>query len=153
MNISYETHTDARAWFTAHPLGVTDLTYLARLIKEDTEAVIEPHLVRFFEHQGTLMVACDGKKIVGAACLVKVFKYNGFTYRLEHVSVHPEYRGHGIARHLVTELMKLGEREGRYIDLTCEPCRVNANWLYGELGFKERDTNPRRFVISEAVTL
>lgn len=125
------------------PRALEELTALARVVRAGSHPVSEESVGRFFGHGGVLSLAATGESIVGAACLVKVFKYNGVSFRLEHVSVLPAYEGNGIARRLIKRL-HLVAGEGGYIDLTCEPFRERANRLYESLGYELRPTNPRR---------
>lgn len=130
----------------AAPNGLAELTALACIVKPNSKPVTKASLREFFAHEGMLSLASDGEKIVGAACLAKVFKYNGNTLRLEHVSVLPSHEGQGIARRLIERVHLWVEAEERktYIDLTCEPFRERANNLYESMGYAIRATNSRR---------
>lgn len=125
------------------------LNVLAKNINPDTTTVTTVTLSHFFACHGVLAVAMDEKGMVsGIATLVHIVKINGFSARLEHVSVLPEHEGQGIGRLLVAALIHDAREHGvRRIDLSCESRRVRANKLYEDLGFKIRETNSRRLIL------
>src|SRR3989344_6457180 len=87
----------------------------------------------------------DSSKIVGMATLVLTSRLSGLVAQVEDVCVDKNYRGLGIARLLMQELMSLArERKVEYIDLTSNPNRKAARALYESLGFKVRKTTTYR---------
>jgi ribosomal protein S18 acetylase RimI-like enzyme len=133
------------------PDASEDLTNLTEAVKLDSAKVTWSTLTEFFKAKGVMAIAVADYSIVGAADLILCRKRNGFTYRLEHVSVLPGFRGQGIARKLIESLLLFASAEGRHVDLTCEPSRKEANKLYESMGFKWRDTNSRRLSLVSAV--
>lgn len=146
MNITYHivgTSAEFLELLVANPYE--DLSALAKAVKSDSPPVTKETIGDFFSYGGAIAVAIFDSDIVGAACLVKVHKYNGFSYRLEHVSVLPEFQNKGVARGLIVGLHRVAAlRDGRHIDLACEPHRIAANRLYESLGYEVRETNTRR---------
>lgn len=92
---------------------------------------------------GGLIVARhkETARIVGMATLIA---YQKLEYRVgivEDVVVNPEYRGNGIGRALMKEVLRSARGAGlHHLSLTSSPERVEAIALYESLGFKKRDT-------------
>ncbi|MBT4277936.1 GNAT family N-acetyltransferase [Candidatus Falkowbacteria bacterium] len=84
----------------------------------------------------------DNKKIIGTATLgVYVSPIKGETGVVEDVVVYENYRGQGLGRKIMQELIKVAkEKNIQQITLTSNPKRIPARKLYESLGFKLRDT-------------
>jgi GNAT superfamily N-acetyltransferase len=122
-----------------------DLSVLANIVNPSSKPVTQESLTDFFEHNGVLVIACDEESIVGVACLIRSYKFNGYSFRLEHVATLPSHQKRGIAGKLIGIANDHAFIKGDgYIDLTCEPHRVQANSLYERFGYTIRDTNLRR---------
>ncbi len=64
---------------------------------------------------------------------------------VEDLVVDTSFRGQGIAKKLISRVLKKAqEEEVYYVDLTSQPMRESANILYKQLGFEERNTNSYR---------
>ncbi len=93
-----------------------------------------------------MVVAEDGKKVVGVATLYVFQKMGKRTGHIEDVVVDGEYRGQGIGKKLVLALIAAGKKNKlAVIHLTSRPEREAANALYKKLGFKLKKTNPYSF--------
>ncbi|HEU5114661.1 MAG TPA: GNAT family N-acetyltransferase [Candidatus Paceibacterota bacterium] len=147
MEIEYHLIESFGRLLALAPNAPADLTSLTRIISPDSKPVTRESLATFFRAEGIMAAAVQGGAIVGAADLVLVTKRNGFTYRLEHVSVLPGHEGKGIARQLISSIHRVLSPNGRYVDLSCESFRERANALYERLGYAVRHTNSRRFRI------
>ena len=92
-------------------------------------------LSEVIEHGHLLIVRLDGR-IVGIATLVPVIIPVGKSGRIEDVVVDEEFRGQGIGRALIMQLiLKARVLDMDHVDLTSNPKRIAANKLYPTLGF------------------
>ena len=65
---------------------------------------------------------------------------------LLNLAVHPERRGRGIARRLLTEALKLARQKGALIAwLEVRPSNAPARALYKSFGFKEAGRRPKYY--------
>ncbi|MCR4325350.1 MAG: GNAT family N-acetyltransferase [Patescibacteria group bacterium] len=93
----------------------------------------------------TIIVAKDGRRIVGVALLFTVQKLGRNFGLVEDVVVSSEYRGQGLGKRLMRAVIAAGrKRKLSYLFLTSKPARVSANMLYKKLGFELVKTNPYR---------
>lgn len=89
-----------------------------------------------------LLVVRDGERIVGMATLYIIQKLERRTSYLEDVIVSSEYRGQGLGKRLIEEVIRMAQERGaKAISLTTQSKRVAANKLYESAGFMKRDTN------------
>ncbi|QCQ91459.1 GNAT family N-acetyltransferase [Rhodococcus sp. SGAir0479] len=94
----------------------------------------------------TLLVARTAHGIVGTLTLVLLQLPSGVRGRIEDVVVDTAARGHGVARLLTGEALRIARESGaRTVDLTSRPDRVAANRLYEDLGFRARESRVYRF--------
>jgi ribosomal protein S18 acetylase RimI-like enzyme len=129
---------------------ITDrLTFLMRELSSGSPKVSTEQLRTFFAHGGVLILALDtDDHIFGMGSLVFSYKINDITARIEHVVRDPIARGEGIGRSLLKALIDYSTiHQVRYVDLTTEPERIEANKLYLEFGFVIRRTNAMRLRI------
>lgn len=118
---------------------------LAQLSQGSPEATLAT-LGVFFRSGGAIALATFDSDLVGMACLVPTIKINGTVGRIEHVVIDERHRGKGLGRLLVEAAIALGKSRGyRYLDLTTNPARSEANALYAKLGFVRQETNLYRF--------
>ena len=59
-------------------------------------------------------------------------------YYLDSISVHPHWRGKGIARVMMAEAAREAARMGRPAILACAPDNTGAKKLYESIGFREK---------------
>ncbi|MEO7396973.1 MAG: GNAT family N-acetyltransferase [Ilumatobacteraceae bacterium] len=97
-----------------------------------------------------VLVATDGKEILGALTLVVFRIPTGVRAWIEDVVVDNAARGRGVGEALNQFALELARDKGaRTIDLTSRPSREAANRLYRRLGFVARDTNVYRLSLKE----
>lgn len=84
----------------------------------------------------------DEGKIIGfGALIIHPVPVKGLVARIEDVVVDEGYRGQGLGRKLMEDLISIAEREGiNTINLTSNPERIPARKLYESMGFKLSDT-------------
>jgi len=81
----------------------------------------------------------DGR-LVGNVTLAPKSRSRGL-WAVSNVAVHPDYRGHGVARQLMqTALREAGDKGARWITLQVQTDNVPAGKLYHDLGFQVFDT-------------
>lgn len=82
------------------------------------------------------------KMIIGMATLAVIEIPTGRFGMIEDVVVDDQFRGQGIGKSLVMELIKEAKALGlERVDLTSNPKRLVANQMYQDLGFSKVDTN------------
>lgn len=90
----------------------------------------------------TLLVARDGRQILGTLTLVVFRIPTGVRAWIEDVVVDQGARGRGVGEALTREATsRAGAAGARTVELTSRPSREAANRLYQRLGFLRRDTN------------
>ncbi len=89
-----------------------------------------------------MLAALDGTKVVGVATLYILQKVAKRVARVEDVVVDVGYRGQGLGKRLMQELIAVARERGvKELELTSGADRVEANALYVKLGFKPKETN------------
>jgi phosphinothricin acetyltransferase len=85
----------------------------------------------------------DEKKIIGFGSLVlHIVPCRGYVGTIEDVVIDERYRGQGLGKKLVIQLLEIGKQKKiKTINLTSNPKRLAARKLYESLGFKLKDTN------------
>jgi putative acetyltransferase len=90
---------------------------------------------RYAPPSGCLMLAMDGETHAGCVALRDI---GSETCEMKRLCVLPSYRGRGVGRLLVSEVIRRGERLGyRRMVLDTMPEMVGALALYREFGFVE----------------
>lgn len=81
--------------------------------------------------------------------VVVVHTLTGTRARIEDVVVEERYRRRGLGEKLVRRLIQEARsRKAKVVELTSRPSRVAANSLYRRLGFRKRNTNVYRLILS-----
>ena len=92
-----------------------------------------------------ILVALDGKKIVGIGMIIT---YNVLTEKrawLEEIIVDEQYRGQGLGERISRALIEIAKKQRvERIYLSSAPKRVAANKLYQKMGFEPKETNVYR---------
>lgn len=91
-----------------------------------------------------IFVARDGSgQIAGMATVCCFTIPTGRHATIEDVVVLPEFRGIGIGRRLVEEVLAYLKASGYgyKVGLTSRPSRMEANALYRSMGFRQKETN------------
>lgn len=93
----------------------------------------------------TLLLARDGKAIVGTATVILYTTAPFVKARIEDVVVDEAARGKGVGEALVRECIGIARRRGaRVVELQSAPWREVANQMYARMGFELRTTNVYR---------
>jgi ribosomal protein S18 acetylase RimI-like enzyme len=127
-----------------------DVTSLNRLLRQLTKSPREltRQDVETVIASGHLLLVRDpdaNRRIVGTACLVPFTTLTRKHGRVEDVIVDEDYRGQGIARRMVQELLSVAHAEGvAQVELTSNPSRQAANALYQSMSFRPVATNVYR---------
>ena len=94
----------------------------------------------------TLLLASEGKTILGSMTLVLFPIPTGIRAWIEDVVVDESARGRGVCEALNRRALKIALNAGaQTVDLTSRPSRDAANRLYQRLGFVARETNVYRY--------
>ncbi|WP_285116468.1 GNAT family N-acetyltransferase [Leifsonia sp. fls2-241-R2A-40a] len=141
--------TDEIRIHVADSLTDDDLAAIERLLPQlsSTATFDRSRLESMLEHDGTdLVVAREGRRIVGMATLASFPLPTGVRGHLDDVVVDSALRGRGIARLLLEAVIEFArERRVRTLDLTSRPSRQSAIRLYESLGFERRDSMLMRY--------
>ena len=93
----------------------------------------------------TLLVARDGRDIVGAAAVVVYTTPIWLKARIEDVVVDEAARGRGVGEAIVRRCIEVArERGAAIVELQSARSREAANRLYPRMGFELRDSNVYR---------
>lgn len=88
-----------------------------------------------------LVVEYENRVIGFGALIVHLVPVRGYVGKIEDIVIHEEFRGKGLGRKLMQELLSIGKKKNlKLIDLTSNPSRIPARKLYESLGFELRDT-------------
>ena len=89
-----------------------------------------------------IIVAKDGKRIIGIGFLYIIVHVGRRTGHVEDVVMDADYRGKGLGESVMRQLIASArENDLETIYLTSKPARVAANKLYRKLGFAVKETN------------
>jgi ribosomal protein S18 acetylase RimI-like enzyme len=89
-----------------------------------------------------VLVAKDDGVIVGTGTIVWNNVLTDRSAFVEDVVVDSAYRGQGLGKRLMSELITIARANGvQTVALTSRPSRIEANTLYPKLGFKRKETN------------
>ena len=125
---------------------------LGRLIPQlnpELPAPTAAHLaVLLADAASTLLIARGGNQIVGTATVIVYPTTMRVESRIEDVVVDQAARGQGVGEALVRACIEVARRRGAaIIELQSARSRVEANRLYGRMGFERRDSNPYRMTL------
>ena len=94
----------------------------------------------------TILLASEGKTILGSMTLVLFPIPTGMRAWIEDVVVDESARGRGVGEALNRRALTIALNAGaQTVDLTSRPSRDAANRLYQRLGFVARETNVYRY--------
>jgi GNAT superfamily N-acetyltransferase len=97
----------------------------------------------------TLLIARDREEIVGTTTVIVYTTPSWIKARLDEVVVDESARGKGVGSALVKASIDLAREKGaEVVELQSGVQREEANRLYPRMGFKLRETNVYRIVIS-----
>lgn len=117
-----------------------------RLLQELSNKEIKLSVTKYEEviHQErAILFGCYQENIlIGMATLTWYYCLSGNKGWIEDVVIRKEYRGKGLSKSLVNELIIAAKGKGiEAVLLTSKPSRIAANHLYQSLTFKKRETN------------
>ncbi len=96
-----------------------------------------------------IAVEDNGNKLIGLASLFVIEKIEYRTGLIEGLVVDQTYRHQGIGKQMMQKLVEQGRRlQLKQLDLTSNPTRLAANRFYQKFGFRKRETNVYRLLIS-----
>ncbi len=106
------------------------------------ETQFDPHACSRDRSSYSMVIENEEQNIVGFGCLVVyLVPTKGIVGRIEDIVVDRNFRGQGLGRKLLQELLLLAKGYCvTNVSLTSAPSRVEARALYESLGFKLRDT-------------
>jgi len=135
----------------ATPSTLRDINQLIATLREDKgkTAGTLPQLRSIVSDKNTaVVVAIDGKRIIGIATLYIVRKFGTITGDIEDVIINEAYRGQGLGEKIMKKLIAVVRaKKMNSVRLTSRPSRIAANKLYQKLGFKKRETNAYKLVL------
>jgi GNAT superfamily N-acetyltransferase len=96
----------------------------------------------------TLLLARDGRKVVGTTTVIVYTTPFWIKGRLDEVVVDEAARGKGVGAALVTAALDIARQKGAQVaELQSGVQREAANRLYARMGFTRRETNVYRIVL------
>ena len=109
----------------------------------------EEALQRIIESDSAQILIAEDEKnggILGTMTLIIFQIPTGIRAWIEDVVVDSSARGRGIGKKLNLAALELAKQAGaKTVDLTSRPARKEANQLYKDIGFIQRETNVYRF--------
>jgi len=97
----------------------------------------------------TVLLAKDGEEVVGTTTVIVYTTPFWIKARLDEVGVDEAARGKGVGAALVTAALDVAREKGAQVaELQSGVQRDAANRLYQRMGFKPRETNVYRIVLS-----
>ncbi|MDO8529394.1 MAG: GNAT family N-acetyltransferase [bacterium] len=88
------------------------------------------------------LVIENDKKIIGfGALIIHQVPTKGKMGKIEDIMVDSDYRGHGLGKKMMQELIKIAKnKKNKTVNLTSHPKRVEARKLYVSMGFELLET-------------
>jgi GNAT superfamily N-acetyltransferase len=126
---------------------------LAHLLPQLNDALPVPTMERIqalvADPAVTLLLAKDGREVVGTTTVIVYTTPFWIKARLDEVVVDAAARGKGVGAALVSAALDIARAKGAQVaELQSGVQREAANRLYPRMGFKLRDTNVYRIVLS-----
>jgi len=125
-------------------LKLKDEKDIKKLLKQLTINKIDFSIKQILRDKNCNCLVVEGNgKIVGFGALVlNMVPCRGYIAKIEDVLVDEKYRGQGLGKKLMQELIKIAKNKKiKIVNLTSSPKRVGAIKLYTSLGFKLLETN------------
>ena len=125
---------------------------LARLLPQLNSELLVPSMERLRELIAdpavTLLLARDGRDVVGTTTVIVYTTPFWIKARLDEVVVDEAARGKGVGAALVNAALDVARQKGAQVaELQSGVQREAANRLYPRLGFKRRETNVYRITL------
>jgi [ribosomal protein S18]-alanine N-acetyltransferase len=124
-----------------YPMGLSDLDGVMAV---ELRSFTQPWSREAFEEQvlspfTVYITAKDGDRVVGYAGMYVVLDETHVT----NIAVHPDYRGHGLGRRMMEELIRIAVARGASrMDLEVRTTNRVAQQLYLSLGFRQVGIRP-----------
>lgn len=115
---------------------------LAQLSLSAFTPLSKKNLICLLQEKNNYVHACIAdNKVVGVGMLIIARKMKGIYAYIEDMVVDNTFRGKGIGKQILLELLKEASRRGvRTVELTARPERTTAHALYASAGFTKKDT-------------
>ena len=130
---------------------------LSRLLPQLNSTLVPPDMDRLrrlvADPAAVLLVARDGAEIVGTTTVIVYTTPFWIKARLDEVVVDAGARGRGVGEALVRAAIDVGrDRGAQVVELQSGrgPARAAAHRLYERIGFRTRDTDVFRLVLTQA---
>jgi ribosomal protein S18 acetylase RimI-like enzyme len=129
---------------------ITDLVNYLYKSKKITPDISKIWLRRIIKNpKSHFLIAFDNqaKKVVGMLTLISYPTIGGYLkFWIEDVVVSENYQNRGIGKKLLLSALKQAKKIGaKEVNLTSNPKRISANFLYQKLGFEKYETNVYRY--------
>lgn len=122
--------------------AVEDLNKLLKQLSKSGRQLTVESLNKLLSSPTEILVAIADERIVGYLCLAAVYQPARIKGWIEDVVVDEPMRGHGIAKHLLTQAIETARSRGfATLNLTSGSDRTAARGFYESMGFKERDSS------------
>lgn len=134
-------------------IKASDIIALNHLLKQlnPEAASVNLNKVKKVMEIGIIITLRDSYKdnvLIGMGTLIPIQKLFSYCGTIEDIVVDKAYRRQGLGKKIMNELIKKGGILGmKFIDLTSNPKRLEANSLYWSIGFQKRDTNVYRLYL------
>jgi phosphinothricin acetyltransferase len=130
------------------PEFLVDINRLLPQLSSSPVSCTDEWLNYMFDYNTRLFVAIDNGKIVGTVLLAPMVILVGQKDWIEDVVVDENYRRQGIASRLM-DMTEQASREqfAKSVNLTSNPDRGGARQMYGDRGYKLRDTGVFRLTL------
>ena len=116
-----------------------------QLTSSQLDTILQSSCIKFS------VIRDESKKLIGVASLIFSDTMHGRVGHVEDVVVNGEYRGLGLGKKIIQNLIDLARALNiKHLDLTSKPDRETANALYQKLGFQKRDTNVYRLKLENS---
>ena len=125
---------------------VEAFTRLLPQLSQNANAITKADLENMISSDNAFLITANvGDEIVGSLTLVLYRIPTGHKSRIEDVVVDENSRGKGIGEKLIRYAIEKAQQAGAVsVDLTSNPNRTAANYLYQKMGFTKRETNTYR---------
>jgi len=125
-------------------LKLKDEKEIKKLLKQLTSSKINFNIKLILKDNNCncLVIEDEGRVIGFGSLVLGIVPCRGYLAKIEDVVVDEKYRGKGLGKKLMQELIKIAKKKKiKNVNLTSHPKRVEARKLYESLGFKLLETD------------
>ncbi len=139
--ISWDSNQEVATWLKER--FAFDLGRVKELVSQlDSSATVNEHSLYRAILNGYLARRYDGDKLIGMGWIFSRQTLLRKQAVIEDMIVDEAYRGRGLGREILEDLVKWAKEQGvEIIELTSNPKRIAANELYKKFGFELHPTN------------